>query len=197
MPVSQSAVWRLKKLVRYLAGLLFSRTALTVHPVDADNRGMNMKDRIKFSDEMLAAVIDGRKTQARRLIEPQPDVTEERLRELDAWQDGYTLSEQVCEAWQHGFIDDDFPYGQIGDVIPFTDKDGNIKGEIEIVDVWLQRVREISQEDAHAEGFVGDGLSWHPSAYAQFADMWMSIYGAESWSGNQWCWVIKFKQIQG
>ena len=27
-----------------------------------------MKDRIKFSDEMLAAVIDGRKTQTRRLI---------------------------------------------------------------------------------------------------------------------------------
>lgn len=31
-----------------------------------------MKDRIKFSDEMLAAVIDGRKTQTRRLMRPQP-----------------------------------------------------------------------------------------------------------------------------
>lgn len=31
-----------------------------------------MKDRIKFSDEMLAAVIDGRKTQTRRLMKPQP-----------------------------------------------------------------------------------------------------------------------------
>ncbi len=154
-----------------------------------------MKDRIKFSDEMLAAVIDGRKTQTRRLIEPQPKVTEKRLRELDAWQDGYTLSEQVCTAWRH--MGDDCPYGKAGDVIPFADKDGNIEGEIEIVDVWLQRVQEISQEDAHAEGFVGDGLSWSPSAYGQFADMWMSIYGAESWNSNQWCWVIEFKQIQG
>ncbi|HCD1105377.1 TPA: ASCH domain-containing protein [Morganella morganii] len=155
-----------------------------------------MKDRIKFSDEMLAAVIDGRKTQTRRLIEPQPNVTEKRLRELDAWQDGYTLSEQVCEAWRHGFIDDDCPYGQVGDTIPFADKDGNIKGEIEIVDVWLQRVQEISQEDTLAEGFSGDGISGSAAAYAQFADIWISIYGAESWSENPWVWVIEFKQIQ-
>ncbi|KJF77766.1 hypothetical protein UA45_10690 [Morganella morganii] len=52
---------------------------------------MNMKDRIKFSDEMLAAVIAGRKTQTRRLIEPRPKVTEKRLRELDAWQKGLNL----------------------------------------------------------------------------------------------------------
>lgn len=118
-----------------------------------------MKDRIKFSDEMLAAVIDGRKTQTRRLIEPQPKVTEKRLRELDAWQDGYTLSEQVCTAWRH--MGDDCPYGKAGDVIPFADKDGNIKGEIEIIDVWLQRVQEISQEDARAEGFEFTG--WTPT----------------------------------
>ncbi len=54
-----------------------------------------MKDRIKFSDEMLAAVIAGRKTQTRRLIEPQPKVTEKRLRELDAWQ-GNPPENPVC-----------------------------------------------------------------------------------------------------
>ncbi len=68
-----------------------------------------MKDRIKFNDTMLAAVMDGRKTQTRRPIEPQPKVTEDRLRYLSAWQDGYTLSEQVCAAWRHGFVDVDCP----------------------------------------------------------------------------------------
>ena len=166
-----------------------------------------MKDRIKFSDEMLAAVIDGRKTQTRRLIEPQPDVTEERLRELNAWQDGYTLSEQVCAAWRHGFIDDDCPYGQAGDVIQFSDKDGNIKGKIEIVDVWLQQVQEISQEDAQAEGFELTG--WIPTysdpdsggeqftPYDNFAEAWIVIYGADGWNDNPWVWVVEFKQIQG
>ncbi|HEK2815317.1 TPA: hypothetical protein SMT74_002594, partial [Proteus mirabilis] len=52
-----------------------------------------MKDRIKFNDVMLKAVIDGRKTQTRRPIKPQPKVTEDGLRYLSAWQDGYTLSE--------------------------------------------------------------------------------------------------------
>ncbi|HDU8716963.1 TPA: hypothetical protein RG726_001234 [Morganella morganii subsp. morganii] len=154
-----------------------------------------MKDRIKFSDEMLAAVIDGRKTQTRRLIEPQPKVTEKRLRELDAWQDGYTLSEQVCTAWRH--MGDDCPYGQAGDVIPFADKDGNIKGEIEIVDVWLQQVQEITLGDICKE--VGCGLyDFIPVHYGfeVFADIWSSIYGRGSWLANPWVWVIEFKQIQ-
>ncbi len=152
-----------------------------------------MKDRIKFSDEMLAAVIDGRKTQTRRLIRPQPVLNGNFYEVFGAgWSKGI---KRVTVAPGHS-LERNFPYGQAGDIIPFADKDGNIKGEIEIVDVWLQRVREISQEDAHAEGFVGDGLSWSPSAYGQFADMWMSIYGAVSWNNNQWCWVIEFKQIR-
>lgn len=155
-----------------------------------------MKDRIKFSDEMLAAVIDGRKTQTRRLIEPQPKVTEKRLRELDAWQDGYTLSEQVCTAWRH--MGDDCPYGKAGDIIPFADKDGNIKGKIAIVDVWLQKVQEISQEDAQAEGFEGydDDVSGGMSPYSEFSQAWVDIYGKDSWRENPWVWVIEFKQIQ-
>lgn len=164
-----------------------------------------MKDRIKFSDEMLAAVIAGRKTQTRRLIKPQPKVTEKRLRELDAWQDGHTLSEQVCEAWRHGFIDDDCPYGQTGDVIPFADKDGNIKGEIEIADVWLQQVQEISQEDAIAEGAPPNHSSIDAvSRYFGFPDFprswfgqaWWHIYGEKSWKANPWVWVIEFHKIK-
>lgn len=159
-----------------------------------------MKDRIKFSDEMLAAVIAGRKTQTRRLIEPQPDVTEELLRELDAWQNGYTLSEQVCEAWRHGFIDDDCPYGQAGDVIQFADKDGNIKGKIEIVDVWLQQVQEAGDNDFKAEGYplereLTGGSS---DAFCWFRHLWDSVSKPEfNYQANPWVWVIEFKQIQG
>lgn len=159
-----------------------------------------MKDRIKFSDKMLAAVIDGRKTQTRRLIEPQPDVTEKLLRKLGAWQDGYTLSEQVCSAWRHGFIDDDCPYGQASDVIPFADKDGNIKGEIEIVDIWLQQVQEISQEDSRAEGLrdttMIDDISGGMSPYSEFSKAWFDIYGKDSWQENPWVWVIEFHKIK-
>lgn len=165
-----------------------------------------MKKIIKFNDAMLSSVIDGRKTQTRRPIKPQPKVTEEELRNLGAWQDGYTLSEQVCAAWRHGFIDVDCPYGEIGDIINIADKDGNIKGKIEITDVWLQQVQEISQGDALAEGFELTG--WRPTysdpdsggetftPYDKFADVWIDIYGEDSWNNNPWVWVIAFKKVE-
>lgn len=165
-----------------------------------------MKDRIKFNDAMLAAVMDGRKTQTRRPIEPQPKVTEEELRKLGAWQDGYTLSEQVCAAWRHGFVDVDCPYGEIGDIINVADRDGNIKGKIEVTDVWIQQIQEVSQEDAHAEGFELTG--WIPTysdpdsggetftPYDNFAQTWIDIYGEDGWNNNPWVWVIEFKKVE-
>ncbi|EMF8480523.1 hypothetical protein Q4Q94_17445 [Morganella morganii] len=156
-----------------------------------------MKDRIKFSDEMLAAVIDGRKTQTRRLIEPQPEVTEDSLRELGAWQDGYTLSEQVCAAWRH--MGDDCPYGKAGDVIPFADKDGNIKGKIEIVDVWLQRVQDAGDNDFKAEGYPLERelTGGSADAFCWFRHLWDSVSKPEfNYQANPWVWVITFKQIQ-
>ncbi|EPV8581834.1 TPA: ASCH domain-containing protein [Morganella morganii] len=154
-----------------------------------------MKDRIKFSDEMLAAVIAGRKTQTRRLID------KETLRLFD-------VASEVGECFPLGYNDDEpferyhiefSPYGAIGDTINFADKDGDIKGEIEIVDVWLQQVQEISQEDAQAEGFEGydDDVSGGMSPYSEFSQAWVDIYGKDSWRENPWVWVIEFKQIQG
>ena len=154
-----------------------------------------MKDRIKFSDEMLAAVIAGRKTQTRRLID------KETLRLFD-------VASEVGECFPLGYNDDEpferyhiefSPYGAIGDTINFADKDGDIKGEIEIVDVWLQQVQEISQEDAQAEGFEGydDDVSGWMSPYSEFSQAWVDIYGKDSWRENPWVWVIEFKQIQG
>ncbi|MDW7782268.1 ASCH domain-containing protein [Morganella morganii] len=153
-----------------------------------------MKDRIKFSDEMLAAVIAGRKTQTRRLID------KETLRLFD-------VASEVGECFPLGCNDDEpferyhiefSPYGAIGDTINFADKDGDIKGEIEIVDVWLQQVQEISQEDAQAEGFEGydDDVSGGMSPYSEFSQAWVDIYGKDSWRENPWVWVIEFKQIQ-
>ncbi|MEQ4652523.1 hypothetical protein AB7092_05990 [Providencia rettgeri] len=150
-----------------------------------------MKDRIKFNDAMLTAVINGRKTQTRRPIKPQPKVTEDELRKLGAWQDGYTLSEQVCAAWRHGFVDVDCPYGEIGDIINISDKDGNIKGKIEITDVWLQQVNDISESDAKAEGLNGK-LN---SCTSDFAAVWIGIYGIDSWMNSEWTWVIEFRRI--
>lgn len=124
---------------------------------------------------------------------------------MGAIAEGFTLGQVVNGAWQAGFVDVDCPYGEIGDIINVADKDGNIKGKIEITDVWLQQVQEISQEDAHAEGFELTG--WRPTysnpdsggetstPYDNFAEAWIDIYGEDSWINNEWVWVIEFKRV--
>lgn len=78
---------------------------------------------------------------------------------------------------------------------------------LEITDVRVERLNAISQEDAQAEGMELTG--WRPTysdpdsggevctPYDNFAQLWSSIYGEESWQGNPWVWVIEFKRIEG
>lgn len=153
-----------------------------------------MKDRIKFNDAMLAAVMDGTKTQTRRPID------KETLRLFD-------IASEAGECFPLGYNADEpferyhlefFPYGEIGDIINVADKYGNIKGKIEITDAWLQQVQEISQDDALAEGFEGydDDVTGGQSSYGEFSQAWVDIYGKESWNNNPWVWVIALKKVE-
>lgn len=70
-----------------------------------------------------------------------------------------------------------------------------------ITGVRVERLRDISDQDAQAEGCVygrGNGeidLAVRPENH--FPTLWASIYGAESWQANPWVWVIEFEQIKG
>ncbi|EKZ6514951.1 hypothetical protein RYB76_002291 [Klebsiella pneumoniae] len=78
---------------------------------------------------------------------------------------------------------------------------------LEITDVRVERLSSISQEDAKAEGMELTG--WRPTysdpdsggevmtPYDNFAELWSSIYGDESWKANPWVWVIEFKRVEG
>ncbi|AVI89764.1 TPA: morphogenetic protein [Klebsiella pneumoniae] len=77
---------------------------------------------------------------------------------------------------------------------------------LEITDVRVERLNAISQEDAQAEGMELAG--WRPTysdpdsggevmtPYDNFAELWSSIYGEESWNANPWVWVISFKRVE-
>jgi hypothetical protein len=81
---------------------------------------------------------------------------------------------------------------------------------LEITDVRVERLQEISDEDAFAEGtpcyVCGrpmDGFSesdchcFHRKARASdYQMLWESIHGPGSWAANPWVWVIEFKKLE-
>lgn len=85
---------------------------------------------------------------------------------------------------------------------------------LEIVSVRVQRLQDIKDADAQAEGveghYIEDGWYWRnymlsdadaavspmlTSAKDSFYTLWKSINGAESWAANPWVWAVEFRRI--
>ena len=73
---------------------------------------------------------------------------------------------------------------------------------LEVTGVLVERLQEISYEDARAEGvefWRNDGtLTELPPCSAhryEFEDLWTSINGADSWNANPFVWVVTFRRI--
>jgi hypothetical protein len=64
---------------------------------------------------------------------------------------------------------------------------------LEVTSVQVERLQDISDEDAQAEGVV-----WEQGQTAAnvFEMLWESINGAGSWDANPWVWVVEFKRVQ-
>ncbi|MEQ9887645.1 hypothetical protein ABRP55_13960 [Pectobacterium zantedeschiae] len=83
---------------------------------------------------------------------------------------------------------------------------------LEITDVRMERLNDISEESGIAEGvarrhsdtYHGFYRDYENEGYGQgctfandsFRSLWKSIYGAESWEANPWVWVIEFKRME-
>ena len=73
---------------------------------------------------------------------------------------------------------------------------------LEITNVRVERVQEISEEDAKSEGV---SLSWaegqiRGGTWRQgFAQLWDSINAKRGygWDANPWVWVVEFKRVDG
>ncbi|MFJ5452976.1 hypothetical protein ACIPT4_07975 [Pectobacterium jejuense] len=88
---------------------------------------------------------------------------------------------------------------------------------LEITEVRVERLNDISEEDAKAEGVrrvadnfgngpahcdylmpdLNDVAEWFRFADDSFKSLWSSIYGTESLQANPWVWAITFKRIEG
>lgn len=79
-----------------------------------------------------------------------------------------------------------------------------------LVSVRVERVQDITDEDAEAEG-IREWAKTDPKLCALraagfavpngprflFRLCWISIYGEGSWDANPWVWVAEWKEIEG
>jgi hypothetical protein len=185
---------------------------------------------ILFSGSMVRAILEGRKTQTRRVIKPQPRL---------GW--GYRLTAEfkAVQVSTTGVRDRVFikcPYGQPGDRLWVRETwrcpDGRSKRilygadyanpgagwhspirmprrasriTLEITGIRVERVQEISEEDAEAEGCSKEPIGaegralegMHFTARKQFAGLWDSINAKRGfgWGLNPFVWVLYFRKL--
>lgn len=67
---------------------------------------------------------------------------------------------------------------------------------LEIESVRVERLQDISEADAEAEG-VRNSLHLQGGRFARdnFAHLWWTINGDGSWEANPWVWVVSFRRI--
>ena len=63
---------------------------------------------------------------------------------------------------------------------------------LEITEVRVQRLHEITEADARAEGLGG---VWPRGAAFGFLELWASLHGEASALANPWVWAVTFKRV--
>ncbi len=211
---------------------------------------------------MVRTVLDGRKTQTRRVIKRQPDSDEEHVGWVGAaavWRaDGIPrpLGDSttnkcpygvpgdrlwVREAHQAVWFSEDYESGSCdewGPIVPFPETKeaagkslqyrADYKNDVcstedrgwpwrpsihmhrwasritlEVTGVRVERVQDITREDAAAEGVVLSPDTLFPTCNTrdkqreQFPRLWNSINAKRGfgWAVNPWVWVVEFKAV--
>lgn len=210
-----------------------------------------MERPVIFSGPMVRAILEGRKTQTRRIVKSHPPVDANHDATLS--RDGKTFA----FGWINdtGLHDRTCPYGVAGDRIWVRETTWRYQGvdsakgihyaateepnrqskwfggltpsihmprrasriTLEITKVRVERLQDISEEDAKAEGMTwddsrkynptngetvfADRSDWkhNPSdlirgRIGEYAALWDSLYGKGAWEKNPWVWIIEFNR---
>ncbi|RMV70327.1 hypothetical protein [Pseudomonas coronafaciens] len=72
---------------------------------------------------------------------------------------------------------------------------------LEITDVRVERLHDITPEQAIAEGVLNcrdqldpDGIGY--SEEELFSILWVSLHGHKNWRANPWVWVVEFQKVR-
>lgn len=217
-----------------------------------------MKERpMIFNAEMARAILDGRKTQTRRIVKSDcMDIGEKDDGTLWPWREHDNGGDywypcpfgevgdriwvrETCRAVELESGLDVVSYDAGGQDIPikahpldaglwvdlyrYRGGEGKTVPSIhmprwasritlEITGVRVERLNDISETDAEAEGIDMEALfdaqdcydciadhnmTGRPTVTGAFKYLWESIYGEEGWQANPWVWVITFQRVEG
>lgn len=176
---------------------------------------------ILFSGAMVRAILDGKKTQTRRIVKPQPETTHNgepywhiggfRVRRDPPCGNNPLpcpygkANDRLWVRETHCHYGDRYIYrADYGQFTPISDGIGGpwkpsihmprkaSRISLEITAVSVERLKAISEEDAIAEGI---GHSDVDAAVADYAALWERINGVGSWEVNPLVWVVQFSRV--
>ena len=169
---------------------------------------------ILFSGDMVHAIIDGRKTQTRRVVQRNNSCPRDKWLWDRLVFDDSIIPDALRTFADNGYLhiackphpDDEqadaalwtrqriYPEWNIGDRLWVKGTWQASRIMLEITNIRVGRVQDISDEDCIAEGLklLQGGIR------SEFRILWDSINAKRGfgWDVNPWVWVIEFKQVK-
>jgi len=180
---------------------------------------------IIFKGEMVRAILEGRKTMTRRPVKwplkviPHSEDIHDPNGIYIQWK-GFPEFGLIRPKWKIGdqlWVKETFVANNLtsifwyradgGPPYPKDDWDNRWQPSIfmpryasritlEVINIRVERVQEITEEDALKEGIVPLQMD-QGDPRPRFEGLWDSIYGIGAWERNDWIWAIEFKLITG
>ncbi len=144
---------------------------------------------MRFKPEMIRALLDGRKTQTRRERYMNPYSVGDRLWVKEAWQ---ALAEYDHLKPSEIPVGSDLIYNEDRPNFPWSSRKRSSlfmpkwasRITLVITDVRVQRLNDISDADALAEGFPSSATGDYCDYREWYHDLWEFINGPNSWEDN-------------
>lgn len=67
---------------------------------------------------------------------------------------------------------------------------------LEITEVRVERLQDISRGDAMAEGCPFPNMAQGDDPRRWYAELWDSINGSGGWAANPWVWAVSFRRLE-
>lgn len=170
---------------------------------------------IIFSGPMVRAILDGRKTQTRRIIKPQPVSADDKIDALFK----FWIADVLWVREAHAFMPRNaYALPKIAsptdaDMAAYYregfDRSGKIiwrpsihmprwasRITLKVTGVNVERLQDISRGDAMDEGCPHPNMQDGPNPRDWFSTLWGSIHGPGSWESNPWVCAITFERVQ-